>query len=405
MRHTVKTCVVVSALLLSAHSAAAQDYDPGKESPLSLLAVPKDPVAYYDARARAQALIDQDKAAEAEPIVEQITRDYPRDGENWVLLGTVKRVLKKYAESAAAFERAGELLWWGGPAFSAASAATAHLLGGNKRGALDLLRHYTVAEGNMDRSWIYDDEDFVSLRSDPEFQEIAGRPDVSGWSRDYGWRRDLEFVRDEAKRLNADYRTSPLPPEFERRYEELKQNIPRLTDEQIYVGMNRMLAVLRQGHTGIWAVGSSRVPFKGLPFQLYAFPEGLFIVSAPEPHGGLVGSRLISIDGVPAEEALRRVNETQSVDGDNEYLFMGVETLHDTSYLAGLGVAKSPASVRVTVQKPGQARRTLAVAASTFRDPNRLLPPPGVKTPLFLRRRSRSTGTRRCRSTTPCTCS
>lgn len=181
----------------------------------------------------------------------------------------------------------------------------------------------------MDRGWIYGDDDFVSLHSDPEFLDIAGRPDATGWSRDYGWRRDVDFLRDEVKRLNAEYRTSPLPPEFERRYEELKQKVPQLSDEQIYVGMNRMLAVLRQGHTTVRALSNTRVPYKGLPFQLWAFPEGIFIIDAVEPHKELVGSRLVSIEEVPAEEALRRVNENQSVDGDNEYLYEGIQTLRD----------------------------------------------------------------------------
>src|SRR3712207_8825994 len=63
------------------------------------LTAPKDPLAYLDARARARALLGQGKAAEAEPLAEQITREYPRDGENWFLLGEVKESLKKHREA------------------------------------------------------------------------------------------------------------------------------------------------------------------------------------------------------------------------------------------------------------------------------------------------------------------
>jgi tetratricopeptide (TPR) repeat protein len=268
MRHRTRIYIAASALLLSAHAVAgAQSYDPATQSPLSLLTAPRDPLAYFDARKRASALLGEGKAAEAEPLAEQITREYPRDGENWFLLGQVKNSLKKYPEAAAAYERAAKLLWWGGPGYSTASAATMHLMAGNRRAALDLLRRYTQREGRMDRGWIFGDDDFLSLRTDPEFLEIAGRPDATGWARDYGWRRDVDFLRDEVKRLNAEYRTSPLPPEFERRYEELKQKVPQLSDEQIYVGMNRMLAVLRQGHTTVRALANTRVVYKGLPFQ------------------------------------------------------------------------------------------------------------------------------------------
>lgn len=378
---------VVSALVLWSHTVAgAQSYDPAvQSSPLNLLTAPPDPVAYFEERERARALLREGKFAEAESLVEQITREYPRDGENWLALGHIRRALRKFPEAAAAFEKAGELLRWGGGWNAGALAAISHLHAGNSRAALDHLRHYTVAEERLATGWIYDEDDFVTLRSDPEFLEIAGRRDTSGWSRDYGWRRDLDFLRDEVRRLNAEYRNHPLPPELERRYEALREQVPQLSDEQIFVGMNGMLAVLDQGHTSVWASSDSRVVYRGLPFQLWAFPEGIFIVSAPEQHQDLVGSRLVGIEGVSAEEALRRVNQNQSVDGDNEYLFHGIQLLREAPYLAGLGIARSADSIEVTVQQPGRPQQTITVETTSWRAPERLRPPQGIETPLYLR--------------------
>lgn len=385
MRHAVVPGLLLAAAILSA-PAPAQRYDPATQTPLSLLTAPGDPLAYLDARRKAWALGRERKFAEAEPLAEQITREYPRDGENWLLLGHVKRALEKYPEAAAAFEKAGELLWWGGGS-AGIGAAISHLHAGNRRAALDRLRHYTVAEGRMRRDWIYGDDDFASLRSDPEFLEIVGRADTTGWSRDYGWRRDIDFLRAEVSRLAAEYRNNPLPPEFERRYEELRRNVPALSDDEIYVGMNRMLAVLRQGHTIVRALNGTRPTYRGLPLQLWAFPEGIFIVGADERHQHLIGSRLVSIEGTAAAEALRRVNEIQSVDGDNEYLDAGIQTLRDAHHLVGLGIAESADSVAVTVQPPGGPRRTITVGTvgtAPWWAPHRLQPLPGITTPLYL---------------------
>lgn len=391
MKHKTKMHAAAAALLLSTNAdVIAQSYDPATQSPMSLLSSPSDPLAYFDARARVRSLLSENRAAEAEPLAEQVTREFPRDGENFILLGQVKRLLSKHRESAAAFERAGELLNWGGPVDSAVLAARAHLLAGNRRAALDLLRRHIAQEGRMDRSRIYDDEAFASLRSDPELLEIAGRPDTTGWSRDYGWRRDVDFVRDEVLRLNAEYRNRPLPPEFERRYRELKERVPQLSDEQIFVGMNHMLAVLSQGHTAVTYTEDSRLRLRGLPFQFWAFPEGIFIVAAETPHADLIGARLIAIGDVPAEEALRRVNETQSVDGDNEYLYLGPGLLRQAPFLAGLGMSQSTQAVRITVRKPGQAARTLTAATVAEPVQNRLMPLPQVPSPLYLRQPRRA---------------
>ena len=72
--------------------------------------------------------MDQGKAAEAEPLADRITRDYPRDRENWLLAAQVKMTLKKFVEAAAAYERAGKLLRWGGDEDNAAAAAMPHML-------------------------------------------------------------------------------------------------------------------------------------------------------------------------------------------------------------------------------------------------------------------------------------
>lgn len=120
----------------------------------------------------------------------------------------------------------------------------------------------------------------------------------------------------------------------------------------------------------------------GLPFQMYVFPEGIFIIDAVEQHKNLIGSRVISFEGVPAEDALRRVNETQSVDGKNQNPTNGVFWLHSIPYLQGLGIAKPGKSVEVIVQKPKQSRRTITEEASPLRESVKLMPLAGVETPL-----------------------
>src|SRR5215213_5660508 len=122
-------------------TAAAQTYDPTKgESPLTLLAVPKDGVAYYETKVRARALVESEKLVEAEPLAEQLARDYPRDPENWMLLGLAKWVLKKYPEAAVAYEKAGSLIGWDLEYRNGYNMATSYMRGGDKRAALDMLR-------------------------------------------------------------------------------------------------------------------------------------------------------------------------------------------------------------------------------------------------------------------------
>ena len=86
-----------------------------------------------------------------------------------------------------------------------------------------------------------------------------------------------------------------------------------------------------------------------------------------------------------AEEALRRVNENQSVDGDNEYLSYGIQLLREAPFLVGLGIARSADSIeRHGCNSPAGAQRTITVETTSWQRSWKLRPLQGIKTPLYL---------------------
>lgn len=365
--------------------ATAQAYDPAKDSPLSLLAAPADGIAYFEAATRARVLVAAGQFADAERLAEQLVREYPRDGASWMLLGRVKASLGRHAEAATAFTTAGPLLGWRSPYHPAGvNAAFAHMAAGNHDAALEELRREIFERRNFYvRSRAYDWPQFAPLRANPEFLELVGRPNTTGWSRDRGWRYDLDYLVAEVKRVNPDFGTAPLPAEFTRRYEALKRDIPRLSDEQVFVGINRMLAVLGQGHLSVFPPASNRY----LPVRFYAFPEGIFIIGASSEHEALIGHRLVRIGSVAAEEALRRVSAVQSVAGRMQHMW-GASDLASTYHLKGVGVIDALDSVSITIEPPSGPVRVVRLATRPMTPgtrQDRLVAPKGVAPPLFLR--------------------
>ncbi|HEX8245151.1 MAG TPA: hypothetical protein VF541_16690 [Longimicrobium sp.] len=381
--HLERIAVIAAAGLLLCAEAGAQTYDPSSgQSPLTLLAGPADGVAYFQTKLRARELFEAQKWADVVPLAGQLVRDYPRDPENWLLLGYSQRRLNQFDQAIAAYQKAGPLIGWDLQYWYGYRIASARLAAGDRRGALDQLRWMINERHGFLRSALWDDPGYAALRDDPEFRALVGRPDVSGWSRDEGWVRDIDFLYNEVKRVNPDYRDVPFPAELTRRYEALKRDVPRLSDEEIFVGMGRMLAVLHQGHVALWGPRGNRY----LPFRLYAFPEGLFIVEADSAYRHLAGARVVSLGSMPTDEALRRLSEAQSVDGDMEYLWV-VSNLAETAWLKGIGATQRVDSVRLMVQLPGQAARAVMVATRDTERAgrqDRLVAPPAAAAPLFL---------------------
>jgi hypothetical protein len=300
------------------------------------------------------------------------------------MLARTKRRLGKFVEAASAAERARPVLNLQGEYIEAVN----HYEAGNKRRALELLREAIFLKGGIIRRDLLDYfPQFSPLKSDAEFREIIGSTDTTGWSRAQGWAYDLKFFHAEVKRVNPEYRDKPFPAEFERRYEQLRRDVSKLSDEEVFVGMQRTLAVLRQGHLVLWADKTARIPNRWLPLRFYAFPEGIFIIDAVDAHKELVGSRVVSIGEVSAEEVLRRIAEANSVDGDMQHVW-AASRLAEAYFLRGTGAAGTDTFAKLRIEPPdGRARsvRVPFLGEEMEGRQDKLLAPPKVTAPLFLK--------------------
>jgi tetratricopeptide (TPR) repeat protein len=368
---------------LATREAGAQTFDPLTQSPMTLMSVPSDPIGYYRDKQRVTELLGQQRWADAERVLDRLTAEYPRDGMSWRRLALVREQLGKHRESAEAYERAGERIGWGPWYVPRINAAMQYLAAGDRARALRLLDQAVFEDHSILRQRLPDYPELAAVRDDPEFQRIAGRVDTRGLSRDEGWRRDLQYVYEELARTAPDYRDRPLPAELTRRYEQLRKDVPSLSDEEIDVRMRRMLSVLHAGHTSFFAPAKTRY----LPIRPYAFPEGIYVIEADSSARALVGARIVAIGRFGVDSIMRLLAQGRSVDGDMQHLW-GTSDLAVTHLLKGFGAITRADSVPMTVQMRDGAMRTIIVATRDTPRParqDRLVAPPGVAPPLFLR--------------------
>jgi tetratricopeptide (TPR) repeat protein len=393
-RHRWLAVALAATSLLVPAPGAAQGYDPRTgASPLELLSAPKDGIAYHEGRQKARALILARKAAEAEPIAERLVRDYPRDGENWILLATSRRLLGRHAGAAHAYEQAGALLGWAYPSRLGGKnadrpgfhAIASHAAAGNHAAAMALLRQEVRRAGRLG---YYHEPEFAALRNDPEFLALVQPPDASGLSRDDGWRADVDFLHDEVARVHPDHQTQPIPAAFTRARDALKARVPQLSDEQMLVELNRMLATLNPyGHTEFVGLRhpASRIRTAVLPVRLYAFADGVFIVNATPAHRALIGARVVAVGDTPIDDALRRASTLVSRDGLLEYPSRAPGYLSSAPLLKGLGIIEDMRSVSLRLAMPGGAERTIAFATLPEQPWDTLAPPDRLVAPITMR--------------------
>lgn len=148
-----------------------------------------------------------------------------------------------------------------------------------------------------------------------------------------------------------------------------------------------MMAPLNQGHTAVELLPESkRMPARCLPVYLYAFPEGIFIIGGDAEHADLVGSQVVKIEGLPASAVLKRVEEHESVENPMRAVWSGMEALSNLQMLRGIGVIpKGHDEVRLTLRARDGKESEALVGYVGQASPRKLIPPPVVAAPMFLR--------------------
>jgi hypothetical protein len=153
---------------------------------------------------------------------------------------------------------------------------------------------------------------------------------------------------------------------FDGAVEDLAAALPSLSDDEILVGVMQLVAMIssegRDGHMGVWPPDNPELVHR-FPIRLWEFPDGLFVTAARRPNEHLVGSRVLSVDGVPIAQVFRRLDPV--VPRDNTSNLRDARTVFLTSaeVLDGIGIARDPLMMTLQVESPDGRRRTAAIHA------------------------------------------
>jgi hypothetical protein len=133
------------------------------------------------------------------------------------------------------------------------------------------------------------------------------------------WRQDLRYFASEAPKRHKNLFHVMTREQFETAVNLLDQRIPNLTREQIIVELQRIVAMIRDGHTRIQDFPfGPKVGFGSYPIYLYQYKDGLFVQAADPAYKETVGARVVKIGNATTAQAWARVSELVCRDGDNE---------------------------------------------------------------------------------------
>jgi tetratricopeptide (TPR) repeat protein len=350
-------------------------------------------VTYYELLREAARHFQERRYAEAAENYKRLTAAYPFDGETWRRLGVSLYQTQKYREAANAYVKADELGVSPYPQTNAAGAALAFARAGENELALDWLEK-AILKYRHENEILLKNNAFAALRQNPRFLKLAPPTAADTISRAEGWRADVDYLLTSMRRFRPEFygQKRELPNNLVQAAESLKARIPKLTDLEIAVELQKLVARLGGSHTG---VNIQRLPekfgsFNLLPLTFYLFPEGVYIVnSSDENLRSLIGAKVTEIDKMPMEKVFGVLRPLKQTNEGEEHRWFDVEIMTAPNLLQVLGISRKSNEVNLTVAEQNGRSQTVKVGTSANAKPqNRLIPSPisAAPAPLYLSR-------------------
>ncbi|HEX5234243.1 MAG TPA: hypothetical protein VFW25_02825 [Silvibacterium sp.] len=155
--------------------------------------------------------------------------------------------------------------------------------------------------------------------------------------------------------------------EFNAAVEKLDADIPQLNDDQIFVRLAQILALVQDGHSGFDLRPIPPPDRKDrIPIRFDRYENGIYVRAAAPEYADAVGGKVIKIGSDDWEPAIQKVDSIDSHDAGNlgeQFAWGAKTTLNCPRLLHGLGLSSSGDAADFVIEKNG-SQRTFHMKAS-----------------------------------------
>jgi hypothetical protein len=180
------------------------------------------------------------------------------------------------------------------------------------------------------------------------------------------WREDLAFLRKEMPAHHANLFHDMSPAQFDSALNSVDTRLPTMARHQVIVELQKLDAMVGDGHSNVSPWRDSLIGFHTLPVALYWFEEGIIVRGADSAHANLLGARLVMINGRPIDSVVARIRPL--ISHDNE---MGVRAFVPffivmPEILQATGIVSNMSEMPFTFELDGKRRKETLRPAGRF---------------------------------------
>ena len=151
--------------------------------------------------------------------------------------------------------------------------------------------------------------------------------------------------------------------------EKFYQEMPGLNNQQILAGFMKMVALFHIGHTQMNLFGlhqqHSPISLHRLPYQLYWFNDGVYILSAAKEYEKAVGGKIIKIGMLNTADALEAMRPLVSYENEQGFRGNAMFYLATPEFLKVQGITQSNDEAAITYSKNGKEETVIFKPANS----------------------------------------
>lgn len=168
------------------------------------------------------------------------------------------------------------------------------------------------------------------------------------------WQEDLRYLQATVHKDYPFLLRKISAADFDAEVDKLYQQIPSLEAHEVTVGLARIVALFKYGHTQITYTTTANGT--ALPVNLYEFTDGIFIEGAQLEHRAVVGAKVIAIEGIPIKKALEMIRPVVPVENEQYFKAFGLRFVTVPAVLHAQGVTSSlTETITMTLEKEGRS--------------------------------------------------
>jgi hypothetical protein len=195
------------------------------------------------------------------------------------------------------------------------------------------------------------------------------------------WQADLDALLPALQTVHPDL-VHGAPPALAAAVAALRAEAPGLNDDQLMVGVVRIMARIApggDGHTGLYVWSPGNRPVHSLPLRWWSFRDGLVVEAVLGGDRAMIGARVASIAGTPIADVERRVDALVPRETASTQPLLRPRFLLIPEVLRGLGFVADPkAPVRLEFVTQSGRQRTVDIPPVPIERYNRWAGPYGL---------------------------